>query len=490
MTFFAFGINHLRAPVEVREAFALSEEGKRALHRRVALTTGSELILLSTCNRTEAYLYGSSDDVEAVKSELTTAARRPWPQAQAFYVQDEDAVRHVLEVAAGLKSLVLGDAQIFAQLKEAYRIAVEEERVGTTMHRLMHTAFRTAKRIINETDLSTGAASVPFVAVDTARRTLAAGSDPTAVSLRALVVGSGTMGRMAIEALKQYGFSSISLTNRSEEGGKEVAERARVGFIDWNERHGAALQHDIVVVATSAEDPVILAAELSALPQRATTFVDISIPRNVEAAVTDLGYTVIDLDDLVDLVSETESMRRTAVPQAHRVVREMLGEFVSWVFHHQALQPVIQTIADTFESIRANEVERHHQRLAAVDREELDRITQSIVQKILAVPVVRLKSVEPESIDFVQGIRLLHALFRRGECEEQECAETIPSTPTIFASTVTEQREVCPIDPELPHGNQSQRITELELDDVLRLFSMESRDLNRASAPGDKRRPS
>lgn len=490
MTFFAFGVNHLRAPVEVREAFALSEEGKRALHRRVALATGSELILLSTCNRTEAYLHGSSDDIDAVKEELCAAAGRPWPEAQAFHVQDEDAVRHVLEVAAGLKSLVLGDAQIFSQLKEAYRIAVEEERVGTTMHRLMHTAFRTAKRIINETDLSTGAASVPFVAVDTARRTLASESDPSTASLRALVVGCGTMGRMALEALKEYGFSSISLTNRSEGRGREVAKRASVDFINWDERHGSALQHDVVVVATSAEDPVILAAEVAVLPKRATTFVDISVPRNIEAAVADLGYTVIDLDNLMGLVSETESMRRTTVPAAHRVVREMLGEFVSWVFHHQALQPVIQTIADTFETIRANEVERHHQRLAAVDRMELDRITQSIVQKILAVPVVRLKSVEPESINFVQGIRLLHALFRRGECEEQDGAETIPSTPTIFAPTDTEQREVCPIDPQLPRGKQAQRITELELDDVLRLFSLESGDLNRRSAPGDERRPS
>ncbi len=490
MTFFAFGVNHLRAPVEVREAFALGEEGKRELHRRISLSPGCELILLSTCNRTEAYLYGSLGDVGVIKEALCDLAGRPWPDVQTFHVQDEDAVRHVLEVAAGLKSLVLGDAQIFSQLKEAYRIAVEEERVGTTMHRLMHTAFRTAKRVINETDLSTGAASVPYVAVEAARHALATRDDRTTESLRALVVGCGTMGRLAVDALKQSGISSISLTNRSETRGREAARRACAAFVDWDERHRSSTLHDVVIVATSAEEPVIVASELSTLSTRSTTFVDISVPRNVESSVTELGYTVIGLDEVNAWLSETESIRRTAVPEARRVVREMLGEFVSWVFHHQALQPVIQTIADTFETIRAGEVERHHQRLTAVDRVELDRITQSIVQKILAVPVVRLKSVEPESIDFVQGIRLLHALFRRGECEDQDAANAALSAPSPSARTGSGQREVCPIDPQLPRETVAKRITELELDDVLRLFSIHEIGPYPAPAPGDERKPS
>jgi glutamyl-tRNA reductase len=492
MTFYAFGVNHLRAPVEVREAFALHEEGKRELHRAIRLSPESELILLSTCNRTEAYLYGAPDDVEVIKGALCLAAGRPWPHDRAFMLQDEDAVHHILEVAAGIKSLVLGDAQIFSQLKEAYRVAVEEERVGTTMHRLMHTAFRVAKRVINETDLGSGAASVPYVAVDAAMRSLASRHEPNVrmESLTGMVVGCGSMARMAIEALRASGVSSITVTNRSEDRGREVAARSGTDFVKWDSRHTSSTLHDIVIVATSAESPVMLAAELRQLERSRTTFVDISVPRNVEAGICDLGYMVISLDDLVSHPCETESIRRDEIPDARRIVHEMLGEFVSWVFHHQALQPVIQTIADTFETIRAGEVDRHHQRFSDIDRLELDRLTQSIIQKILAVPVVRLKSVEPESISFVQGIRLLHALFRRGACEDGSTSDIVPLNPAGRAESPMAVREDCPIDPQLTNQRIADRISDLELDDVLRLFSGRELNADQTTASGDEHRKS
>jgi glutamyl-tRNA reductase len=279
------------------------------------------------------------------------------------------------------------------------------------------------------------------------------------------------MARLAVEALRSSGVSAITLTNRSEVRGRDVAARAGTAFVEWENRHESSTLHDIVIVATSAGAPVILATELKPSEGGATTFVDISVPRNVEPGVRELGYTVIGLDELDSRSSETESIRRTEVPEARRIVHEMLGEFVSWVFHHQALQPVIQTIADTFETIRANEVDRHHQRLSDIDRMELDRITRSIIQKILAVPVVRLKSVEPESIDFVQGVRLLHALFRRGECEDQNEAHDASHELNPGPAFESAIREDCPIDPQLPRKGVIERISELELDDVLRLFT-------------------
>lgn len=476
MTFYAFGVNHLRAPVETREAFALNEDRKRSLFQSLRLLEGSELIVLSTCNRTEAYLYGTSRDVTHVQHALCEAVGRTWPEQSAFLLQDEEAVRHILEVAAGLRSLVLGDAQIFSQLKEAYRIAVEEEGVGTTMHRLMHTAFRTAKRVINETDLNTGASSIPYVAVEAASQIFESSSARGLDAMRALVVGSGSMGRLAIDALQQKGVSSITLSNRSEERGRAVAAKAAVDFCEWDRLHSVCADYDVVIVATSAESPVIVAAELESTGIENTTFVDISVPRNVEPGVTSLGCKVIDVDTLNQWLAETEAVRRTAAPAARAIVDEMAAEFVSWVFHHQALQPVIQTIADTFESIRAGEVERHHQRFSELDRLELDEITRSIVQKILAVPVVRLKSVEPESINFAQGIRLLHALFQRERCED---ASAVSDTPHAFPSASTAAaepssvREDCPIQPQLSHESPAEHINGLALEDVLRLYVAE-----------------
>jgi glutamyl-tRNA reductase len=143
----------------------------------------------------------------------------------------------------------------------------------------------------------------------------------------------------------------------------------------------------------------------------ATLVVDVTMPRNVDPAVADeSGYRVYDLDDLEDWTDAVQEKRATAVPEAESICEELLEEFVTWVFHQQALQPAIQAIRRTFDTIREQEVERHAHR-TDMDREEVDRLTESIMQKLLAVPIVRLKNVNPDSIDFVQGIELLRALF-------------------------------------------------------------------------------
>lgn len=472
MIFFAFGVNHLRAPVEVREAFALDEEGKRRLHRSVSLADGSELLLLSTCNRTEAYVYGHPEDVDSVREALSSIAGTPWPHDAAFFFRDEAAVQHVLEVAGGLKSLVLGDAQIFSQLKEAYRIAVEEERVDTTMHRLLHTAFRTAKRIINETDLSAGAASIPHQAVEAAKNELGGRDRALPADARALIVGSGSMGVIAAESLRCEGVVHLSVTNRSEQRGRDGARRLQADFVPWDQRHEAAAEADLVIVATSAEDPVLYTDALrrakESSPDRGLLLIiDISVPRNVERGVEGLNHVrVLNVDQLVHVTDEAEEERVSAVPDARAIVDEMHSEFVSWVFHHQALQPAIRAIAETFETIRLQEVSRHHQRFSEADRAELDRITKSILQKLLAVPIVRLKSVNPESIDFVHGIRLLHALFERKDCDDDVAGAH--ERPEAVGNQV---REDCPIDPQLPGERFATQDADLDLDEVLRLFS-------------------
>ena len=170
MTFHAFGLNHETAPLAVREAFALNQAARRTLYGVFRLTPEAEVILLSTCNRTEVYLFGSDADVVAVQAALSGFAGTAWPADHAFALDDEAAVSHVLHVVAGLGSLVIGDEQILAQMKDAYRVAVEEDRVGTVLHRLMHTAFRTAKRVRTETAISEGPASISSLAVRAARR--------------------------------------------------------------------------------------------------------------------------------------------------------------------------------------------------------------------------------------------------------------------------------------------------------------------------------
>lgn len=413
MKFHALGLNHEQASVEKTDAFALDAEQQESLYDALILSEEAEVVLLSTCNRTEAYLYGRDADVRRIEAGLADAAGQPWPD-QAFYHVDEAAVRHVLHVTAGLHSMVLGDQQILAQVKAAYQRAVDAGQVHSVMHRLLHTAFRAAKRVYSETGLTRGAASVSTASIEMARRYFDQRDSVRSLSqVRVLLVGAGKMGRLALKSLQSDSPASIAVTNRSHERAVEVAANYGARVVPWEDRHQVLPEVDLVLVATGASDPVIHAEALPEVsgspPDR--LLVDIARPRNVEPSVDGhTGYRVLDLDDLQDWTERVQDRRSTAIPEAEAICEDLLSDFVTWVFHQQALQPAIQAIRETFDSIRQQEVERHAHR-TDMDRQEVEQLTKSIMQKLLAVPIVRLKNVDPDSIDFVQGVELLHALF-------------------------------------------------------------------------------
>ncbi len=417
MTFYAFGLTHDTAPVAVREAFALDAAARRRLYGSLDLSPGAEVVLLSTCNRTEGYVVGEEADVAAVQRALGRAADAPWPEAHAFALSDEDAVLHVLRVASGLESQVLGDAQILAQVKDAYRVAVEEEAVGSLGHRLLHAAFRAAKRVRTETGLGFGAASVSGLAVRAARLHFEETTGAGLAGRRVLLLGTGEMGTAALRSLAAEG-AALTVANRSRASAEAAAALVGAEVLDWADRHTAAA--DLVLVASGADAPILHADRLPARSADAPCLVvDVAVPRNVEPAVGGLpSYTLLDLDLLGRWRDETTAARAAARPAAEAICREELAGFVAWVFNHEALQPTIQALRDTFEAIRRQEIERHAHRFERADAAELDRLTRSIMQKVLAVPIVGLKNTEPESLDFARGIRFLSHVFARPACDE------------------------------------------------------------------------
>ena len=462
MRFYAVGLNHECTSLERTETFALSAEEQEALYANLSLSADAEVVVLSTCNRTEAYLYGTEADLRQVEAMLGQAAGERWPEETAFRIRDESAVRHLLHVTAGLRSVVLGERQIFAQVKTAYERAVDAGAVHSVMHRLLHTAFRAAKRISSETALVRGAASVSTAAVEMAREDLALPDGEDLGDTDVVLVGAGKMGRLALEALVDESPRSLTVINRSPERAQEVADSYGGETIPWRERHEALAAADLALVATGASEPVVSAA---ALPAGAapTLVVDVAMPRNVDPTVADRdGYRLYDLDDLQAWTEQVREERADAVPKAESICEDLLEDFVTWVFHQQALQPAIQAIRDTFDTIREQEVDRHAHR-TDMDREEVDRLTQSIMQKLLAVPIVRLKNVDPESIDFVQGIELLHALFAPSE---EEAGRSLPEASEADTPTLGDAPSRCPY---LTHGPSSAGTETEEVQEALRL---------------------
>ena len=450
MRFYAVGLNHECTSLEQTETFALSAEEQEALYANLSLSADAEAVVLSTCNRTEAYLYGTEADLRQVKALIGQGGGTRWPEETAFQERDEAAIRHLLQVTSGLRSVVLGERQIFAQVKAAYERAVDAGGVHSVMHRLFHTAFRAAKRVSSETGLARGAASVSTAAVEMARQDLSEAGGGGLRDTEIVLVGAGKMGRLALEALVDEPLASLTVVNRSPDRARKVASSFGGTTEPWADRHRAVATADLALVATGASDPVLQAPALPA-PDAATLVVDVAMPRNVDPAVDERrGYRLYDLDDLEAWTAEVRERRADAVPQAESICEDLLEDFVTWVFHQQALQPAIQAIRSTFDTIREQEVDRHAHR-TGMDREEVDRLTESIMQKLLAVPIVRLKNVDPESIDFVQGIELLHALF--APSDESDAGRPLAEAPDADTPNLGEAPSRCPYMTHDPGGD-------------------------------------
>lgn len=424
MIFHAFGLNHQTAPVSVREAFALSEAGTASFYAALDGQTDAEVLVLSTCNRTEVYLFGGPEDVEVVRAALVAQAGMAWPAGHTFHLQDEAAILHLVRVTAGVASQVIGDAQILAQMKQAYRMAVEADRVDTVLHRLLHTAFRTAKRVRSETSLSDGTASVSSAAVQAARTHFEQTTGEGLAGRHVLLVGLGHMGVAALRSLRSLGVRRISLTNRSLDRAEQLATEFDAAVVGWDDRHAAAGTADVIIVASAAAEPVLHA---DALPERFSDpalVVDVAVPRNVDPAVAGTpGYELVDIDALNGWRQAAASHRQAALPAAERICEESVAEYVTWVLHHEALQPALHALRDTFDAIRIQAIEQYGDRFQDADREELDRMTRSILQKLLAVPIVRLKSTDPGSLDFARGVRFLTRVFSRPGCEDESARD-------------------------------------------------------------------
>ena len=425
MQFFSFGLNHHNAPVEIRDRYTLDVAAIRRLYEELELSDQAEYIIISTCNRLECLLYGLEYDRSLIKQWFAEEAGHSWPESIAFTLKDEKAVMHALEVTVGLDSMVIGDAQILGQVKSAYRLAVEAHVVDSVLHRLMHTAFGAAKRILNETQLVTGRASVAGTAAALASRHLSKDTC-NAPTGQVLVLGAGEMGRLVVDALSRESGVQLFLTNRSQSRIRKIEEvYDDVSIVEWQNRYTAVTAVDVVIVTTSAPgyvlDADVLVRHVSSehTGNKKTLIIDIAMPRNVDPAIGEWEeILLLNLDALQAEIEQVMYLRTADVPPARKICEDMLSDFVAWFFHHQAMQPAIRAIQHTFESIRRQEIDRHQHRFSDTDAGELDRLTKSIMQKVLSVPVVRLKKGGLDKIDYVHGIKVLSTLFAHAPEED------------------------------------------------------------------------
>lgn len=396
-SFKAVSLSFKKAPLAIRELLALDESACRRflqqLHTELHLT---DLLVLSTCNRTEIYYAHDDDQSAAIIQALGALKHRGDIGSFAPYFdrynEVELATRHLFEVAIGLDAQVVGDLQIINQVKMAYQWAADADVAGPFLHRLLHTIFFTNKRVQQETSFRDGAASMSYAALELVEELTADVASP-----RVLVVGLGEIGSDVCRHLADSkAFASVTLCNRTRARAEELAAEFAPGKLqitDFENLTTALREADVVISSINRAEPFFtreLVAHLDVLSYK--FFIDLSVPRSVAADVELVpGVLVYNVDAIESKASAALEQRLAAVPQVRALIESSLLDFADWS-REMLVSPLIQRMKASLEQLRQQELDRFQKKATPTEVKLLDEATRAFMQKVLKQHVLHLKA--------------------------------------------------------------------------------------------------
>jgi glutamyl-tRNA reductase len=416
MALIVVGVSHHSAPVEIRERLAYRpQEIASTLERMLADCRAREAVLLSTCNRTELYLV--EGEGEAAARVWEHYAERLGAEATGYgYVRrDRDAVSHLFRVVSGMDSMVVGEAQIHGQVRDAWESSRPAS--GAVLNRLFQSALLVGGRVRSETTLGHGALSVSSAAVQLAKKIFG-----TLVGRRAMVLGAGEMAELALASLQQEGVRAAIVANRTFERAQALASLYGATAVHYDQAWGALADVDLLLCSTASPHAVVSAERvrdtLGRRGDRPLCILDIALPRDVDPAVAEMDNVFLyDLDDLHAVVNANLERRQREIPAAEQVVTEEVEKYWQWVAGLAAV-PVVTQFRDEMNRVRERELAAAMRRLGDLtpaQREAVEHFSQSLMNKFLHEPTVRLRAAAANGrgLGVVDAARYLFALDER-----------------------------------------------------------------------------
>ncbi len=449
MHIYLAGLNHRTAPIEIRERIAFSEsELPNALERLREQRGISEAVILSTCNRTEIYAVCTSQNGHAILLDfLADANGVPLCQFShlAYLYQDDDAAAHLMDVASGLDSLVLGEPQILGQVRDTFTTAMKARATGTILNSLFRAAIATGKRARTETEIGKGGFSIGHAAVDLAKSIFGELADS-----KVLILGAGKMSELTAKHLLASGIGVVFVANRTFDRATALASRLGGRAIQYDEFPEMLAAADIVISSTAA--PVHILTRASIMPAlkkrrgRPLFLIDIAMPRDISPDIAEIDNVFLyDIDDLESVVEDMARGRESERAKVEEIVKEETIEFMKWLRSLEAV-PIVTRLKQKHERIRQLEIDRLRNQLPDLPDEAWARIEaamRSLVNRVGKEPIERLKAAAssggqepPESL--LDAARELFGLERLAE-EEPLTSSTTHDVPE--QSTHSEIRE-------------------------------------------------
>jgi glutamyl-tRNA reductase len=395
MTLTLVGLSHHVAPVELRERVTLDLEAAAALARSLG-----DAVCLSTCNRTELYVDGI--DEAAVLAALEQLAGESL-DGVVYRLHEDAAALHLFRVAAGLDSLVPGEGEILGQVRAAY----ESVEPGSLVDHVFRQALAVGKRVRTETAIGESPASVSSAAAALAAQVF---GDLSGRSV--LLIGAGRIGELAASNLASRGADIAFVANRTLETAHELAQRFGGRALTLDDLAPALGEVDVVVSSTSAPGPVLHARDVPGRRRAPLFFIDIAVPRDLDAEIGRLdGCFLYDIDDLEAVVAETLAGRRAEAERAEELVAEEAERFRAWRASLDVV-PAITSLRARAEEIRNAELAKLKGRVSDDERRTIESVTSQILNKLLHLPTIRMKeaAVSPDGAAYADAVRHLFGL--------------------------------------------------------------------------------
>jgi glutamyl-tRNA reductase len=418
MNLLCVGISHHTAPLDVRERLWFSSEEIRQLLPSLKSFGISECVMFSTCNRTEVYMLMEHNTLppEEIKKHVIAqkAATGKVQLSDMFTLTEGDAAQHLFRVAAGIDSMVLGDVQILAQVKEGFQQATEAGTTGFFMNRLFQLAFRAGKRARTETEIGDGAVSVSYAAVELAEKIF---DDLHKKS--ALVIGAGETAELTATHLRGREIGKLFITNRTLERAEQLAVKVQGKAVPFDRWFETFSEIDMVISSVEVNRYILTSQDIQRILKlygsKTLFLIDIGVPRNLDPEIKNIENVFLyDLDTLNAMVAENLQKRRAEVPKVETVITEIFTELTYW-YSSLEVSPTITALTQFVEQIRQEELAKNINRFDPKDRELVELVTKRIVNKIIHAPIVNLKNTQETSLgERMQKMNALQKLFGLG----------------------------------------------------------------------------
>ncbi len=391
MSILLVGVNHKTAPVEIRERLAFNDEAcANGLRQLVDGEIVREGLIVSTCNRVEILGATSNDQLEFSAGRITqfldTSGSLPagFLNAHLYRHTNEEAVRHLFRVASSLDSMVVGEPQVLGQVRHAYSIGVEAGTVGRVLNRLVHHTFRVAKRVRNETGIAANAVSISYMAVELGKKIF-----DSLKGCSVLLIGAGEMAELSARHLVNAGAARVTIANRTEETARQIANEFGAATIPLDQLDQVLHEADVIICSTGAPDYVVTEAQtrkaLARRRNRPTCFIDISVPRNIDPAISNIpNCFLFDIDDLESVISSNIREREREAERAELIVQSEVMQFQQKL-RLMDIGPTLGAMRQNMVDVARAEMARQRKKLGVLtkDQEEaIESLLMSTVNKI------------------------------------------------------------------------------------------------------------